>query len=143
MPTPTTTNAKMSYADRLKTNVKYDHRLKRNILEITIEKDNKDVRVEMSDDLIAQILRSVGIDVTKELEGFQITHGKVCTNSAWMSAGISLERFCQKEGIIVSQGLRTGAIRPAGRKDVSCDLLRCRLQQPRLPHRGVHPEIRR
>ena len=108
----------MSYPDRLKTNVKYDHRLKRNILEITIEKDNKDVRVEMSDDLIARILRSVGIDVAKELEGFQITYGKVCIISAWMSAGISLEKFCQKKGIIVSQGLRTGSIRPAGRKDV-------------------------
>ena len=91
--THTTTNAKTSYADRLKTNVKYDHRLKRNILEVMIEKDNKDVRVEMSDDLIARILRSVGIDVAKELEGFQITYGKVCIISAWMSAGISLDRF--------------------------------------------------
>ena len=89
-PNPTTPNAKISYADRLKTNVKYDHRLKRNILEITIEKHNKDMRVEMSDELIARILRSVGIDVAKELEGFQITYGKVCIISAWMSAGISL-----------------------------------------------------
>ena len=28
----------LSYADRLKTNIKYDQRLKRNILEIVIEK---------------------------------------------------------------------------------------------------------
>ncbi len=46
----------MSYADRLKTNVKYDHRLKRNVLEITIEKDSKDMRVDMNDELTARIL---------------------------------------------------------------------------------------
>ena len=117
--TPTTTNAKMSYADRLKTNVKYDHRLKRNVLEITIEKDNKDMRVEMNEELTARILKSVGIDIAKELEGFQVTYGRIVTISAWMSADISLERFCQKEGIIVGQGLRTGSIRPAGKKDVT------------------------
>ena len=31
-------NGKMSYSDRLKTNVRYDQRLKRNVLEITLEK---------------------------------------------------------------------------------------------------------
>ena len=108
----------MSYADRLKTNVKYDHRLKRNVLEITIEKDNKDMRVKMSEELTARILKSVGIDIAKELEGFQVTYGRIVTISAWMSVGISLERFCQKEGIIVGHGLRTGSIRPAGKKDV-------------------------
>ena len=57
----------MSYADRLKTNVKYDHMLKRNVLEITIEKDNKDMRVELNEELTARILKSVGIDIAKEL----------------------------------------------------------------------------
>ena len=47
-----------------------------------------------------------------------MTYGRVCTIRAWKSAGFSLERFCQKEGIIVGKGLRTGSIRPAGRKDV-------------------------
>ena len=50
----------------------------RNVLEITIEKDNKDMRVEMNEDLTARILKSVGIDIAKELEGFQVTYGKVC-----------------------------------------------------------------
>ena len=98
--------------------MKYDHRLKRNLLEIMIEKDKKDMRVEMSEELTARILKSVEIDITKELEGFQVTYRRICTISAWMSAGISLERFRQKEGIIVGKGLRTGPIRPAGRKDV-------------------------
>ena len=43
--TPASTTT-MSYANRLKTNVRHDHRLKRNVLEITIEKSDKDVRVE-------------------------------------------------------------------------------------------------
>ena len=41
----------MSYSDRLKTNVRYDQRLKRNVLEITLEKADPsiDIDVEHSD----------------------------------------------------------------------------------------------
>ena len=34
-----------TYASRLKTNVNYDQRLKRNVLEITLEKTDKDVEI--------------------------------------------------------------------------------------------------
>ena len=68
--------------------------------------------------MIARILKSIGLDVSEELEGFQITYGKVCTISVWVSAGIPLDRYCQKKGIMVGKGLVTGSIRPAGRKDV-------------------------
>ena len=34
-----------SYADRLKTNVNYDQRLKRNVLEIQLEKTEKDIEI--------------------------------------------------------------------------------------------------
>ena len=37
-----------SYADKLKTNVRWDQRLKRNILEICLEKTNKDVFVDVA-----------------------------------------------------------------------------------------------
>ena len=49
--TPASTTT-MSYADRLKTNVRYDHRLKRNVLEITIEKSDKDVRIELHSNIL-------------------------------------------------------------------------------------------
>ena len=54
------------------------------------------------------------------MEGYQVTYGRVCTISVWIKKDIMLNRFCQKEGIVVDKemGLRTGTIRPAGRRDV-------------------------
>jgi hypothetical protein len=114
--TPTTTNT-MSYADRLKTNVRHDHRLKRNVLEITIEKD-KEVRVDLDPVTVARILNSIGLDIGNQVEGYQIIYGRVCLISVWVVKGVTLDRFCQKENIIVSKGVVAGTIRPAGRRDV-------------------------
>ena len=46
-----------SYADRLKTNVSYNERLKRNILEITLEKTEKDAEMVLDQECIAKLLR--------------------------------------------------------------------------------------
>ena len=50
-----------SYAKRLKTNVKFDHRLKRNVLEITLEKtsDDSDNEVTLSQEAIARLFKSL------------------------------------------------------------------------------------
>ena len=74
--TPATTTP-MSYADRLKTNVRHNHRLKRNVLEITIEKD-KEVRVDLDPATVARILNSIGLDIGNQVEGYQIIYGRVC-----------------------------------------------------------------
>ena len=113
--TPATTT--MSYADRLKTNVRHDQRLKRNVLEITIEKE-KEVRIELDPATVARIMHSIGLDIGNQVEGYQIIYGKVCIISVWVVKGVSLDRFCQRENIIVSKGVVTGTIRPAGRRDV-------------------------
>jgi hypothetical protein len=54
-----TTTTTMSYANSLKTHVRHNHRLKRNVLEITIEKEN-DVRVELDPATVARIMHSIG-----------------------------------------------------------------------------------
>jgi hypothetical protein len=113
----TTTTTTMSYADRLKTNVRHDQRLKRNVLEITIEKE-KEVRIELDPATVARIMHSIGLDIGNQVEGYQIIYGKVCIISVWVVKGVSLDRFCQRENIIVSKGVVTGTIRPAGRRDV-------------------------
>jgi hypothetical protein len=107
-----------SYADRLKTNVRYDHRLKRNVLEITIEKSDKDARIDLEPGMVARILNSIGLDIGNQVEGYQIFYGRVCLISVWVVQGVLLDRFCQKENIIVTKGVVTGSIRPAGRRDV-------------------------
>ena len=96
-------NKKMSYSDRLKTNVRYDQRLKRNILTA-----------------IARMFETLGIDIETQVEGYQVQYrGRTSLVSVWLSAGISLERFCKDVNIKVATGVMTGIIRPAGKKDVS------------------------
>ena len=57
-------DAGKSYSDRLKTNVRYDQRLKRNVLEITLEKTNNDAAIdEVSPEDIARVLKTLGIDI--------------------------------------------------------------------------------
>ena len=64
--TPATTTL-MSYADRLKTNVRNDHRLKRNVLEITIEKE-KEIRVDLDPATVARIMNSIGLDIGNQVD---------------------------------------------------------------------------
>ena len=111
---------KKTYAERLKTNVKYDQRLKRNILEITLEKTEKDADIDVDQKNIARVLNIIGIDIPKQLEGYQVHFkGRYNIVSVWLHTGINLEQFCRDDNIKVSEGIITGVIRPAGRKDVT------------------------
>ena len=104
-----------SYADRLKTNVRYDQRLKRNVLEITIEKTDKAKKIDLKLETVSKLLISIGLNACDEMEEYQINYRKVCTISMWVKKDITLDRFCQKEGIVIEKGIVTGTIRPAGR----------------------------
>ena len=68
----------MSYADRLKTNVRHNHRLQRNVLEIMIEKSDKDVTIELEPATVARIINSIGQDIDNQVEGYQIIYWMVC-----------------------------------------------------------------
>ena len=109
-----------SYSERVKSNIKYDQRLKRNVLEITLEKSMEDAHMEVDDIEVARICKTLGIDITSQVEGYNFHYkGRIGLLCIWMSAGINLERFCKDISIRVSDGLVTGMIRPAGKKDVT------------------------
>ena len=109
-----------SYANRLKTNVSYNERLKRNILEITVEKTDKDVEILLNDNSVHRVLKSIGMDIVSQMEGYQVQfNGRTSLISVWASQGLSLDRFCREEGIIIGKGLVTGHIRPDGRREVT------------------------
>ena len=118
------TQPKTSYSDRLKTNVRYDQRLKRNVLEITLEKTDPSVDIDVDEDGIGRIFKSLGMDIVSQVQGYQVKYmGKISILSAWMAAGISLERFCKDVSIKVSNSVTTGMIRPAGKKDVMVSIV--------------------
>ena len=105
---------KKSYADQLKTNVKWDQRLQRNVLEIILEKSDNEA--SLSDEHLARLLKNLGIDISSQVEGFQVK-GRYIT--VWMVHGLNIERFCRDESLRVCQGINTSIIRPANRKDVT------------------------
>ena len=109
-----------SYADRLKTNIRFDQRLKRNILEITLEKTMKDAELILDQQCVARVLRSIGLDVENQVEGYQVLYnsGRHII-SVWVLKDLNLDRFCREENINVAKGIVTGNIRPAGRRDVT------------------------
>ena len=115
---------RMSYSDRLKANVRFDQRLKRNVLEITLEKTSIEADAEVSQEAIAKVFKTLGINIETEVEGSQV-HFKGMTSviSVWMKAGVNIERFCKDISIKVSNGVMTGMIRPAGKKDVTVSIV--------------------
>ena len=118
------TGNKMSYSDRLKTNVRFDQRLKRNVLEITLAKSNADADAEISVEAIAKVFNTLGIKIEMDVEGWQVHfRGMTSLISVWMKAGVSVERFCKDMNIKVSNGITTGMIRPAGKKDVTVSIV--------------------
>ena len=112
---------KMSYSDRLKTNVRYDQRLKRNVLEITLEKTDAEVESDtIGQNAIARVFNTLGIDIKTQVEGYQVHYkGRNSIISVWMAAGVGLVQFCRDVNIKVTENVITGMIRPAGKKDVT------------------------
>ena len=119
--TQTMNKKSSSYAERLKTNVSFSQRLNRNILEIALEKSNRqNLNQDISSDDIANVFRSLGIDITIQLEGYQIQQkGFTIVISAWFREGVNIEKYCKDISIRVNEDVRTGLIRPSGKPEVT------------------------
>ena len=107
-----------TYSESLRSNVKFDQRLKRNVLEICLEKAERETEIILNGDTIARVLRSLKMSIETELEGVQVQYGRVPMIHAWCKPHVNLEKFCTEVNIKISNGLSTGHIRPAGRRDV-------------------------
>ena len=60
-------SAAPSYANKLKTNIRFDQRLKRNVLEVHIEKSDKFAQVDLGGDTMVRVLKSIGMNLNTEL----------------------------------------------------------------------------
>ena len=107
---------KMSYSDRLKTNVRFDQRLKRNVLEITLEKTDKTSEFDVDGEDVARVAKTLGIDVVSQTQGHQIQH-------RGLLSGINLDKYCKDVNIRVTNSIMTGMIRPSGKADVSVSIV--------------------
>ena len=85
----------MSYADRAKLNVRFDQRLKRNVLEIEVEKDNEDDEMILAEDTIAKLLTNIKLNIYSHVEGYQVSFGrKKAKIQVLCKHGIDLEQLC-------------------------------------------------
>lgn len=106
-----------SYSDKLKMNVKKAERFKRNVLEITLEND-PGVKASIDHDTTSKLLSKLGIEKS-DCTGVQPCPGfsrKICV---WLKEGVNIEQFCKNESFMVANGVKTGMIRPMGRREVS------------------------
>ena len=109
-----------TYADKAKMNVRYDQRLKRNVLEIEIVKTDLSEEIDLNQEVLEKLLKNIGIDIISEVEGCQTCYGgKAARVSVLCKAGVAIEKFCRQESFQVSRGVVTRSIRPAGRQDVT------------------------
>ena len=106
-----------SYSDKLKLNVKKSERLKRKVLEVTLETE-KDVVLKIEDKDVAKLATRLGIDIKCHLEGYQTCPGYSRKILFWLKNDVNIENFCKNEVFRVSDGIRTGVIRPMDKKDV-------------------------
>ena len=107
-----------SYSDKLKMNVKKSERLSRKVLEITLEKEKRESFVKVENADVAKLASRLGIDLASDMEGYQICPGNSLKILFWMKNSVNLDRFCKDEVFRVSDGVRTGYIRPMDRKEV-------------------------
>ena len=82
--------------------------MKRNVLEVHIEKSDKYAQVELGKEMTDIILKSIGMNV----------NGIMPVIIVLCKAGVNLEKLCLSESITITKNMSTGIIRPAGKRDV-------------------------
>ena len=123
---PSATTTPGLYSEKLKVNVVRSERLKRKVLEINLESDER-TRIILDKDTIAQLIAKVGIDIKSQLEGYQTASRKLFV---WCKDSVNLDRFCSEESIKVSDNIKTGLIKPMDRREVEVKIFRLNLNTP-------------
>ena len=100
-----------SYANRLKSNINYSQRLQRNVLEITLERVDKNVDIQIDDSEIERVLRTLKIDIRSQVEGYQLQYrGATSVIFVWIPVRVNHENYCKNLVIRVNNSVSTGMI---------------------------------
>ena len=96
-----------SYSAKLQLNVNRNERLKRNVLEINLETDDKT--------FVARLLTCIGINYNTQAEAIQTCTGNSRKIFVWLKDSCDISRFCKEESYQVMDGVKTGLIKPMDR----------------------------
>ena len=84
-------------------------------MDIHLEKEANKF-ADVSQECMAKLFKTLGIDIKNEVLGSEIKNKII---SVYFAKGISLDRFCKEESIKITEGVRTGFIKPAGKTDIT------------------------
>ena len=104
-----------SYSDRVKMRIQKSERLKRNVLEINLE-CLPPAHGKVDKEVVAKLFSRIGIDIKSQVEAYQIIPKKIYV---WMKASCELDKFCKDECFRVTDGVKTGIIKPMDRREVA------------------------
>ena len=116
----------VSYSDKVKVRVQNCERLKRNVLEINLDYDSGP-RPKIEKDVLAKMLAKIGIDISNQMEGYQVINKKIYV---WCKDNCDLERFCRDECFQVTDGVKTGLIKPMERRNVAVTIKNINFNTP-------------
>ena len=125
-PTPAGSTAGASYSDKVKVRVQTCEGLKRNVLEINLKYD-AGPRAKLERDVLAKMLAKIGIDIKSQIEGYQVSNKKIFV---WCKDNCDLERFCRDECFKVTEGVKTGLIKPMARQNVTVTIKNLNFNTP-------------
>ena len=90
--------------------VKKSERLKRNVLEITIDREEN--AEELSSQMLSHLFSELGIK-KHEVEGVQsVPEKRPKKVYVWMNQNVDLSLFCRNESFHFTGGIKTGIIKP-------------------------------
>ena len=104
------------YRDVVQTSIGRSERLKRNVLEIQLEKESSHDEVE--EQAVANLLQQVGVR-RDDVEGVQFSPPKAPRKVfVWLTPQIDLNQFCFSESYRINNRVKTGIIKPMDRREV-------------------------
>ena len=106
----------VTYSDKMKLNLKRSERLKRKVLEITVESQGN---FKINEEDVAKLMTRLGIDQRTHMEGFQICPGNSKKILFWLKDHCDISKFCKDESFRINENVRTGMIRQMDRTEVT------------------------
>ena len=104
---PGPTQTFVSYSDKMKLNLKRSERLKRKVLEITVESQGN---FKIEDEDVAKLITRLGIDQKSHMEGFQICPGNSKKILLWLKDSCDVSKYCKDKSFRINKNVRTGMI---------------------------------
>ena len=81
----------------------------------------------MEKDTVAKLCSKLGIQIQSQMEGYQLAGKKIYI---WLKANCDIDRFCSQDSIKVTDGIKTGLVKPMDRREVDVKVSGLNLNTP-------------